>query len=89
MPQDYFKLAQEITKKYARDIKDAENSVLKPRICQEHAVSREILANQELASVSMNEILEAAGAEGLMQDPLLRMQFKQMGMTLNSDFKRF
>ena len=86
---DYFKIAQDITRKYARDIKDANNSVKKSRIVESHAVSRAILVNQQVASVSMNDILEAAGAEGLLRDPLVKKRLQQMGSALNSCESRF
>jgi hypothetical protein len=89
MPTDYFKLAQSITRKYARDLKDAENSARAPRIAEEHAISRAELARMQNCSVSMNDIIEAAGAEGLLRDPLLKNRLKSIGSFLNSDFNRF
>ena len=89
MLTDYFKVAQDITRKYARDLKDANSLTKKSRIVESHAVSRAILVNQQLASVSMNDIIEAAGAEGLLRDPLVRKRLQQMGSALNSCENRF
>lgn len=85
----YFQKALDITRKYADTMRDANNAVKKSRIVEDHAVSREILVKQQLASVSMNEIIEAAAAQGLLRDPLLRKQLKEMSTILNTPFDCF
>ncbi len=89
MSQSSFERARAVVTKYNHDMRDANGSARKPRIAEIHAVSRLKQAQNAVTSLSMNDIIEAAGAEGLLNDPLLKNRLKQIGNVLNSDFLRF
>lgn len=85
----YFDLAIALTRKYDKDIRDAEKAGKKARIKHVRATSRALIEQSRVASLSMNDIIDAAKAEGLLTDPLIRQKLVNAASILNSEFDRF
>lgn len=70
-----FELARSVVRKHARDMRIADASARKPRLCAERATSKAITAAQYARSTSMNDVLCAMDntlLEATLADPLKR-----------------
>lgn len=85
----YYDLALDITRQYAKDLREANALARKPRLVESHAVSTVVKERHILASMSMNDILERFNAEALLDSPELRSKLLAIASELNSPFDRF
>lgn len=81
----YYDFALGVTRQYASDLRDANARATKPSLCESRATSRSVTENYRLAATSMNDILNAAQADGLLADPLMKARLLNMSSVLNSD----
>jgi len=85
----YYQTAKQVISKYHRDMRDANALARRAHIVERHAICRETKTRHELASVSLNDILESAEATGLLVDPVTRAQLLRVSSILNGEIERF
>lgn len=65
------------------DVKSADSLGAKPKTVEIHATSRSLARERELASQSISEILERAGAMGFITEPEIKRKLWEFSSLLN------
>ncbi len=81
--------ANAVISQYRKDMRDANSTAKKPRICTQKAVSRLLTIQATQASVSMNDILDSINGTGFMIDPLQRQRIIAASSALSKTFNKF
>ena len=76
--------AERITREFNRDKRNADKLARKPRLAEIHAISKNVTKNIALATVSLNDILEAYDSTMLLRDPRFRDRLRELSRRLNS-----
>jgi len=76
-------LAKQILSDWRRSKRQSDLLSQRPRIAEQHAISRNIQESRARAALGLNDILESIGATALLDDPDLRDKLHSIARKLN------